>query len=931
MSKADEEKKSYAAVFLLAVALLLASGIWAIWDDQISRRPWKKYQYDFSQKQIDRAKDELDAEESRLGEDSGYRDVVAELAEARAQIDGGENGRVLSELASREGRAQVSFDDAEFNLRVVKSRLEEAWYELEHAQLHHGDVKSKKSHVEELEAEKGELEKEVDGAKARLDQIIGEKTEIRSVVETLEKRKAELEATRDRLEQKVDSLVIKVGPLDFPKIPKIEQVVLNEFDRNVYNQSVARVDRCTSCHAGINKAGFEDEPNPYKTHPDRKLYLGKHAIEKFGCTPCHEGQGAAVNSTEQAHGHVKYWLRPMHEGESVQASCIGCHANVRLEGADKIALGEKLFEQVGCIGCHLVEGYGDLPRVGPYLRRISAKVNADWLVDWVENPHNYRPRTKMPNFYFDRAQAEAVAGYLLSVSQQESDAWLAEHPMPKGVGGAGGALARRGAELADSLGCRGCHGFADGESPALLGEKKDVAPNLSNIAEKTSPRWLYHWLKNPHDFSPEARMPSLRLSDEEARALVAYLSTLGKKAGDDTAMRKKLLMPDNVERGEALVRKFGCAGCHNIPGMEAESRIGVELSVFGSKPREELFFGNRTDIPHTWRDWTFNKINEPRIYETDRIEQVMPHFDLSESDIDAILVFLVSRIEGKVPASYRPADVAIEETIRDGQRVVERYNCVGCHVINGKGGAILARYEERPNLAPPILNGEGAKVQANWLYGFLQRPIPLRPWLQVRMPTFGLNDEDSAKLVRYFAALDGIENPYVHVDPVGLDEEYVAAGELLASADYFACFTCHQQGDKKPDGPQDGWAPDLAMAHERLNPDWIVEWIKDPQALLPGTGMPGFYDFSDDSPDGPDDVLGGDDLEQVKALRDYLLTLGTVQSARVVAPAPEVPAPAPAGAAPPVDGATDVPAPEPVADAGANAENSTATEVQAEG
>ena len=57
---------------------------------------------------------------------------------------------------------------------------------------------------------------------------------------------------------------------------------------------IARVDRCMSCHAGINKAGFEDQPNPWKTHPRRELYLGKHPPEKFGCTPCHGGQGPAV-------------------------------------------------------------------------------------------------------------------------------------------------------------------------------------------------------------------------------------------------------------------------------------------------------------------------------------------------------------------------------------------------------------------------------------------------------------------------------------------------------------------------------------------------------------------------------------------------------------------------------------------------------------
>ena len=44
----DDEKKSYSGIFLLAVGLLLMGSVWSIWDDSVSRRPWKKYQAQFS-------------------------------------------------------------------------------------------------------------------------------------------------------------------------------------------------------------------------------------------------------------------------------------------------------------------------------------------------------------------------------------------------------------------------------------------------------------------------------------------------------------------------------------------------------------------------------------------------------------------------------------------------------------------------------------------------------------------------------------------------------------------------------------------------------------------------------------------------------------------------------------------------------------------
>jgi mono/diheme cytochrome c family protein len=324
--------------------------------------------------------------------------------------------------------------------------------------------------------------------------------------------------------------------------------------------------------------------------------------------------------------------------------------------------------------------------------------------------------------------------------------------------------------------------------------------------------------------------------------------------------------------------------------METESRIGVELSTFGSKPLEELFFGNHTDIPHTWHDWTYNKLKQPRTYETERIEQLMPQFDLEDEDIQALLVFLSSREEGHAPEQYHPADIARERTLVEGRRVVARYNCVGCHVIEKRGGAILARYEETPTLAPPILNGEGAKVQPNWLFGFLKHPVPLRPWLQLRMPTFSLSDEETSALVEYFLAQERVDVPFVYVNQDAIPEDYIEAGRLLASPDYFNCFSCHQRGERKPEGPKEGWAPDLGMAKSRLNPDWIVRWLRNPQALQPGTKMPSFYDFEDPEPDGPDDVLGGSDEKQVEALRDFILAMHT-EPKPVLAEAPVVEAP----------------------------------------
>src|SRR5207249_9023425 len=102
--------------------------------------------------------------------------------------------------------------------------------------------------------------------------------------------------------------------------------------------------------------------------------------------------------------------------------------------------------------------------------------------------------------------------------------------------------------------------------------------------------------------------------------------------------------------------------------------------AFGSKTKEELFFGDRTEIPETWDDWTLNKLRDPRIYATKWIEQVMPQFDLADEDVKAVRAFLASRTDAKVPVRYT-YHAPGEERIIAGRRLVARYNCTGCHVI----------------------------------------------------------------------------------------------------------------------------------------------------------------------------------------------------------------------------------------------------------
>ena len=819
-----EEKRQYGVVYLFVVGILLACSVWAIWQDSFSRHLWKHYKTDFYRAAIAKYDQELVDEAARLAEVPEYVALTEKLAAAEESVSSGEGRRRIDELEAQLVDLEVEQLEADLSLRIVKGEIEEAWYWYEHALQGGHSTTEEKARLEELQGRRGSYEQRFEDAKVAVAAANAEIDSIRASVTSIEEELRPYHKEREALELRLDSVSFELFGGRVPHVPVIEQTVLKHYERNNFENWVDRVDRCQNCHVAIDRAGFEDFENPHKTHPDRAYYLGNHEVRKFGCTPCHGGQGPSINSLDLAHGNVKFWEDPLLDTDDrVQGKCLNCHNSVQgLEGAEIAARGEWLFQEMGCHGCHLMSGMESLPKSGPSLERIAAKTPPEWLVSWIEDPRSFRPRTRMPHFFLERDEAESIAGYLIDASLDRSVAWLEEHPEPDGINSGDPKLVETGRELTRSLGCLGCHGFEADEFASQVADEKDTAPNLSRIAEKTSGRWIYHWIRDPRAYSEHARMPSLRLAEDEAAAITSYLLTLRQQetADADADLRERLAAGGSSDDGTRLIRKYGCFGCHVIPGMEAESRISVELSGFANKHLEEMYFGNRLDIPKSWEDWTVNKVLTPRTYETERIEQVMPQFGFSEEDAWAITVFLGGMSDHPVSPAYVP-DPARPELLRAGRQLVARYNCQGCHSFDGRDGAIRRFYEDDIEDAPPILMGEGSKLQGEWFFDFLMKPVRLRPWLDVRMPSFGLTPEESTTIVDYFAALEGLDlGPVVVAGADSAGPEIPPVHVPLPDGVY-DCYACHVE---TPKGPAEG---QYAVSTEGLPRDAMSAWVAE--------------------------------------------------------------------------------------------------------
>lgn len=676
------------------------------------------------------------------------------------------------------------------------------------------------------------------------------------------------------------------------------------------------------------KANADRLRKVFGPHPYPEL-LTKHNIERFGCTSCHGGQPMSIDDVEHAHGMEAHWEQPLLTGAYVEGSCRKCHGgdytfaggNAEMEWISK---GRKLFVDLGCFACHegpMVPDFKEY-KVGPSLLDISRKVSPEWAVRWVLDPASWNEHTRMPNFKFSEQQAKAVVAYLFDVSS-DSRYRPASATAPAGD-------AARGRQTMIDIGCIACHtidGFEarggfhfarTGDTSALwpnrarngnrVAEGNNFGPDLDGIGSKVSAEWLYDWVRNPKHFNPTSRMPIMRLSDAEAADITSYLMSRRKlgfvKASDRVNLSDRRL----VEQGKSLVREYGCFGCHAIEGMESESKVSVPLEDFGKKTEADLFFGyistrelfgvrkhfdtsglqlgsmyQHVKRGEDWFSWTVLKMKNPRIFATDQIPQKMPVFNMTDEEAYALTVLLRSQTKAYIPTSFVYTRGPIQPSIDDGRFLTHWHNCVGCHRVENHGGFILENLRKVLNregddilpYGPPSLNTVGAKTQEGWFYGFLRDPSsrPVRTWLTVRMPTYNFTPQEITRLDRYFLALEGRSLSFTDYSAHPATDATIAAGRELFVR--LKCQQCHAVGSTPPNGGATAVpAPNLELAGNRLQPEWIARWISDPQAIVPGTKMPNFFGTSAEPVAAFKDILGGDARAQINALRDYVWRLG---------------------------------------------------------
>lgn len=537
-------------------------------------------------------------------------------------------------------------------------------------------------------------------------------------------------------------------------------------------------------------------------------------------------------------------------------------------GASTVDPGERLISELNCIACHAAErAVADRlwSRKAPLLGQVGARLTPEHLHAWLTDPHAVKPGTTMPQLFagLDPAMLERVVEPLTHFLVSLGGPAIAPETEFDAMDVSLGRV------LYHQVGCAACHepleapavlaplrkaaeddpyGSAAGPSTEIPQGAKEHASPIGPLAGRTSIRALAEFLRDPASIRPSGRMPSMNLSEGEARAIATYLiaadhERLGRAGLKPPAAQPFTIDAEKAEMGEKFFAAMGCAHCHEMgPNRTPIQPMGRPIPIAPLMRLDpQSTPGCLADQPPTGA----------------------ANYRLSREQRDLIAATL--RFPDRLRQPLAPADAI--------HRTLSALNCYACHERDGEGGPLPARREYFTTLDeaelgdegrfPPPLTGVGGKLLPGWMRQVITTGAKVRPYMATRMPAFNLPQVDSL-----LTALEKADAPCPAEElPAAPFNELLAAdGRRLAGAGQgMACINCHSIKGSKPTGEP---AMDLITTTERLRLDWFRAYMRDPASLRPGTRMPNHWPPDQSNPFPQ--IQEGDPSRQIDAIWAYL-------------------------------------------------------------
>ena len=427
--------------------------------------------------------------------------------------------------------------------------------------------------------------------------------------------------------------------------------------------------------------------------------------------------------------------------------------------------GRLLVEEFGCLNCHRADSPSLQGRLGPDLTDIAQRVSSRWLYHWLGDPSAYRSGSVMPR-QLDKQQRSDVTTYLLSLAEGGDF----EHQRMSNERGP-----YFGRETYSTIGCAACH-----DQPGL---------ELEGMGSKMSVSALQAYLKNPLQFDSSGRMPSMRLSDEEAFNLATLFTRSRNEAFEQP------WQPGDAARGRVLIETTGCLSCHALEEVDALENKHVAPRLEQLSPERGCLASKPLNVPA---------------------------YRFTEDEKTALKAFL------RAYRSHPDRSPAPDYHFR--RRLVQ-LRCVACHETDlGDPTGSLAE-------SAPSLSDAGFRLQKSWIDNVMTNHRRTQTEKTLRMPDY--DPRYVAGFSTAIARASGVDPGNTSLGPSTNPERQSTGVRLLTGQ---GCIGCHGFGEHPPLGEE---GPHLTRTGERLRFDWFQRWMRNPARILSGTSMPDYFSSTD--------------------------------------------------------------------------------------
>ena len=443
--------------------------------------------------------------------------------------------------------------------------------------------------------------------------------------------------------------------------------------------------RCAACHGDAPPGTLQLPPGPDLEQVGWRVapgYLQRFIADPAAVQPGTKMPGLLADLADDERADVAEALTHFLVGRSRRP-----HA-MRDTDAAEAERGASLFHRVGCVACHgpLRSVYeGDPPpppRVGDVgLTHVPGKYSLDSLSDFLFQPLHVRADGRMPDMGLSRAEAAAIAHYLMGPDPRDPEPFSVE---PE--------LAAAGARHFEQLGCAACH---------ALGEVPDF-PGIAPIAWSISRGCLS---------AEDLATPRYALDSGQRNDIGRFIvEANGSPPG-------QVLDSDRIR--ETLTR-FNCIACHKRSGYGGVRR---EIDLYFESEQPAL--GDHARIPPGLTstgaklkgEW-LRKVLFDGASVRPYMHTRMPQF--GTPNLTALPALFASADEiAPFEMPIYTGDAARDA--RDGGRALlgsKGLNCISCHNFNGR----LSPSQQGLDL---ITSCE--RLQPDWFARFLIAPQEYRP------------------------------------------------------------------------------------------------------------------------------------------------------------------------------------------------------------